>query len=152
MNTSRPSDRRPVDDNRPGVAERDWQAQERALSGATADRRDLLLARALRTMPLSRPPADFASAVARIAARDGGEAAAESGLERVLLHVLLAAMALAGAGAVAMYGGRWWALAGEMFGTQATLWAAFAGLCLLLSWLPQAVRRLLDATRTPTPA
>lgn len=151
MNTSKPS-HRPVGDRLPAVAERDWQAQERALSRATDDRRDLLLARALRTMPVSQPPADFAAAVARLAASEGRQAATESRLERVLLHVLLAAMALVAAGAVAMYGARWWALTGELFGTQAARWGVIAGLCLLLSWLPQGVRRVLDATGTTTPA
>ncbi|WP_202839661.1 hypothetical protein [Luteimonas saliphila] len=151
MNTSKPSDR-PVGDRLPGVAERDWQAQERALSGAAGDRRDLLLARALRTMPVSQPPVDFAAAVARLAASGRRDPAPESSLERVLLHVLLAAMALTGAGAVAVYGARWWTLAGELFGTQAAQWGVIAALCLLLSWLPNGVRRVLDAAGRATPA
>ncbi|HRO26873.1 MAG TPA: sulfatase-like hydrolase/transferase [Luteimonas sp.] len=64
MNTPRPprsTDAHPVD-------ERDWLAQERALPDPSGDRRDAVLARALRTMPVSRPPADFAAEVARLAA------------------------------------------------------------------------------------
>lgn len=142
----RSPDPRPVD-------ERDWLAQERALAGAAGDRRDALLARALRTPPASRPPADFAASVARMAATAAAAGVApEPRFERVLVNALLGLLALAGTVVALLWGGQWLALAGARFGAHATLWALLAGACLLLSWLPGGARRLYEATRAVAPA
>lgn len=131
------------------VEERDWLAQERALAHPAGDRRDALLARALRTMPVSQPPADFAAAVAALAASGATVASREpdAKLERMLFNGLLAVFALAVVVVAAMYGGQWWAMASEGLGRGAAQWALAAGACLLLSWLPGGARRLYEATR-----
>lgn len=131
MNTSPPDPRAP--------SERDWLAQERALSDG-GDRRDALLARALRTPPASTPPPGFAAAVARAAAMSATRIAPDARLEQRLLHGLLALMGLAGAGALALYGPQWWGLAREAMGADGAQWGLVAGVCLLLSWLPGAAR------------
>lgn len=129
------------------VDERDWIAQERALSHPTGDRRDALLAQALRSLPVSHPPPDFAASVAR-AARAGVAVRADDGrLERMLTHGLLALLALVAVGATALWGGDWWAWTGRAIGPHAAQWAWLGATCLLLSWLPGAARRLIEATR-----
>ncbi|HRP73444.1 MAG TPA: hypothetical protein PK743_12515 [Luteimonas sp.] len=149
MNTPRPprsTDAHPVD-------ERDWLAQERALTDPSGDRRDAVLARALRTMPVSRPPADFAAEVARLAAAGVRTPATDDArLERGLLRALLVLLALAGLGAAAYYGSGWWALAQEALGGGAARWALVGAACLLLSWLPEMARRLGESTRDTAPA
>lgn len=127
------------------VSERDWLAQEHALH--SPDRRaDLLLARALRTMPVSQPPPEFAAQVAALAAAGHRPcpAADEAPLERVLLRILLALLGLSTLGALAWFGGRWWALASEALGAGALQWALVGAVCLLLSWLPDLARRMQD--------
>ena len=133
MNPSRPD---------PGApSERDWLAQERALADA-GDRRDALLARALRSPPPSGPPPGFAAAVVRAAAMPVERRAPDARLERRLLQGLLVLMALVGAGALALYGPQWWGLARGAIGADGAQWGLVAGACLLLSWLPGAARRL----------
>lgn len=133
---SRPASEEPV-------AERDWLAQEQALSMPAGRRADALLARALRTLPTSQPPPGFAAEVARLAAAGPHQArAVDTRLERHLLNALLGLLALASLGATAWYGSQWWALASEALGTDAAQWALLGVACVLLSWLPEAVRRL----------
>lgn len=142
---SHPADPPPVD-------ETDWQAQEQALSMSSGRRADLLLARALRTLPASQPPPGFAEAVARVAAAGTLPAgAADTRLERILLHGLLGLLALASLGAMAWYGSQWWTLTSQALGAGAAQWALVGAACLLLSWLPEAARRL-QGGRMPVPA
>lgn len=140
----------------PAVDERDWLAQERALAGSPTDRRDALLAQALRSLPAAAPPPGFAAAMAR-RLEQAPAAAEEPRLERVLQGALLALLGLAALGAVLAWGGEWWARSGQALagglGSHTVSWAMLAGACLLLSWLPEAVRRLQPgAGRGPTPA
>ncbi|MGY1408196.1 hypothetical protein ACW5EG_01235 [Luteimonas sp. A611] len=133
---SRPADPAPVD-------EREWLAQEQALSMPSGRRADALLARALRSLPASRPPPGFAAEVARLAAAGPHQASAvDARLERLMLNVLLGLLALASIGAAAWYGNQWWALASQALGAGAAQWALLGAACLLLSWLPEAARRV----------
>jgi hypothetical protein len=139
MNTSPPDPRAP--------SERDWLAQERTLAGA-GDRRDALLARALRTPIGSGPPPGFAAAVARAAAAaPASQSLPDAGLERGLLQTLLGLMGAVGIGALALYGPQWWMLVREAFGPAGAQWGLVAGGCLLLSWLPTAARWLARDAR-----
>lgn len=132
------------------VAERDWLAQEQALS-APGHRADALLARALRSLPASQPPPGFAAEVAALAAAGAPVAAAgDTRLERALLNGLLAVLVLATLGTVAYFGGDWWRLASGALGDGAAQWALLGAACLLLSWLPEAARRLRE-TGQPVP-
>jgi hypothetical protein len=125
------------------VAERDWLAQEAALGQPGAGRADLLLARALRTLPATRPPPGFAAEVAALAAAAGAPLALPDGrLERVLLKALLVLLAASTLGVLAWYGGQWWALASQSLGEGAAQWALVGAGCLLLSWLPDLARRI----------
>ncbi len=135
------------------VDEQDWRAQETALAGASADRRDALLARALHTLPASRPPQGFAEDVARLVAA-GGLAKArqpepEPNLERVLLNALVVVFAVSAVVVVVTQGGQWWAMAGDAIGTGATQWLLAGVACIALSWGLGGVRRLLDAAHAP---
>ena len=142
---SRSADPAPVD-------EREWLAQEQALSMPSNRRADVLLVRALRTLPESQPPSGFAAEVARLAAAGPRQATAmDARLERRLLNLLLGVLALASLGAAAWYGSQWWALASQTLGAGAAQWALLGAACLLLSWLPEAARRLRDG-RSPEPA
>ena len=123
------------------VADRDWRAQEQALA-SPAHRADALLARALRSQPLPEPPPGFAAAVAALAAAAPSPRTVDTGLERSLLHGLLAILALATLGTLGYFGGQWWALASHALGAGAAQWALLGAGCLLLSWLPEAARRL----------
>lgn len=123
------------------VSEHDWLAQEQALRSPAMRRPDLLLARALRTLPASGPPPGFAAEVAAMAA--AGPAVARDGrLEAGLLRVLLVLLAASALGALAWYGGLWWALASRSLGAGAAQWALVGATCLLLSWLPDLARRM----------
>ena len=125
------------------VDEQDWRAQERAIAAPSGDPRDALLARALRTLPVSQPPDGFAAEVAALAAAGARvDTEADGGLERILLRVLLLLLSRVAAGALAYYGGGWWAAARSALGAGAAQWA-FAGLaCLLMSALPPLARRV----------
>lgn len=140
----RPADATPVD-------ERDWLAQERALSMPSGHRADALLAQALRTLPTPQPPPGFAAEMARLAAPGPQASAVDTRLDRLLLNVLLALLALASIGAALWYGNQWWALASQALGAGAAQWALLGATCLLLSWLPEAARRL-HGPRAPEPA
>lgn len=141
---SRPADPAPVD-------EREWLAQEQALSMPSGRRADTLLAHALRTLPASQPPPGFAVEVARLAAAGPRQAnAADTRLERLLLNVLLGVLALSSLGVAAWYGSQWWTLASQALGAGAVQWALLGAVCLLLSWLPEAARRLHGDRRPET--
>ncbi len=132
------------------VSERDWLAQEQALH-SPGRRADLLLARALRTMPVSQPPPEFAAQVAALAAAGNlpRPVADEAPLERVLLRILLALLGLSTLGALGWFGGQWWALASEALGAGAAQWAVVGAACLLLSWLPDLARRMQGPAAAP---
>ncbi|MGJ4730467.1 hypothetical protein, partial [Luteimonas sp. SDU101] len=70
---------------------------------------------------------------------------ADARLERGLLQALLATLAVAAIGTLGYFGGQWWALASQALGTGAAQWALLGATCLLLSWLPEAARRLRAA-------
>ena len=131
------------------VAERDWLAQEQALS-SPGHRADALLARALASLPASQPPPGFAAEVAALAAAGPSPAAADARFERALLDGLLAVLLLATLATVAYFGGDWWRLARGALGDGAAQWALLGAACLLLSWLPEAARRLRE-TGQPVP-
>lgn len=128
------------------VDEHDWQVQESAISAAT-DRRDALLARALRSMPVSQPPAGFAASVARLAVAGAPivAPAKEPKLDRVLLDILVVVFAVSAIVVVAIYGREWLAMSGEAIGSNATLWALAGAACLGLSWAMGGVRRLFES-------
>ena len=134
---------------REAVAERDWLAQEQALSSPD-HRADALLARALRSLPVSQPPPGFAADVAARAAAGRSPSAGDGGLERALLNALLAVLVLATLATVAYFGGDWWRLAGHALGEGAAQWALLGATCLLLAWLPEAALRLRETGR-PVP-
>lgn len=131
------------------VAERDWLAQEQALS-SPGHRADALLARALRSLPVSQPPPGFAADVAALAAGGASIAAGDARLERALLNGLLTVLVLASLATAAYFGGDWWRLASGALGDGAAQWAVLGAACLLLSWLPEAARRLRE-TGQPVP-
>ena len=152
MNTTRHRGPRPhptVDP--PAVEERDWLAQERALAPAGGDRRDALLAQALRTLPVSSPPPDFAAATARLVAPVGAVRRDDGRLERLLLNGLFAAMALGVLIVALAYGGQWLALANRSLGAGGTQWALAGAACVALSWAMGGARRLF-APSPPTAA
>lgn len=98
---------------------REWSEQERALAEERAGlgleagdaqlRSYRLIARLLAQPPAEQLPADFARRTARLAERAGAAAPrpADTRLERNLLALLAAALALAGLAAVALYGAAW---------------------------------------------
>ena len=130
----------------------EWTAQEEALS-TPVRRADALLARALRTQPLSQPPADFAAAVARMARQASPLAAREEPkLDRVLLNLLVAVFAVSAVVVVALYGSTWLAMSGEAIGRNATQWLLAGSACLGLSWAFGGARRLFEATHADASA
>ncbi len=143
MNTTRQRGPRPhptVDP--PDVEERDWLAQERALAPAGGDRRDALLAQALRTQPMVSPPPDFAADTARLVAPGRAVRGDDGRLERLLLNGLFAAMALGTLVAALAYGGQWLALASRSLGAGGMQWALAGAACVALSWALGGARRL----------
>ena len=132
----------------PAIEERDWIAQERALAPAGGDRRDALLAQALRTQPAASPPPGFAADMARLVAPAGAVRGDDGRLERMLLNGLFAAMALGALVAALAYGGQWLALATEALGAGGTQWALAGGACVALSWALGGARGLF-APRPP---
>jgi hypothetical protein len=132
--------------NKP-VDQSEWIAQERALSGA-GDRRDALLARALRTMPVSRPPDGFAAEVARLA-QAHAPAREDARLERMLQQWLFAAMAVGGLVAMLVYGDAIWRVSAGVLGSNALQWILMGGACLALSWLPTGLRWLPQLSAAP---
>jgi hypothetical protein len=131
---------------------REWSAQERALAeeraGLPLDAGDpqlrgyRLVAHALAQPPQAQLPPGFASHVARLAAQSARPA--DTRLERNLLVMLAAAMALAALAATFAYGTQWLPSLdqGAVGQLLASPWAWALAACLGLSrlsrhWLPQ---------------
>lgn len=128
----------------PSIDEIEWQAQECGMHAAhdddagmaqacmTDDRtvRYRAVAQALRSAPCSRPPADFAGSIARLAI-----ARSDAGLERALSRILAVVFALSSLVAVALYGGRWWQAVHQAFGGDALAWLLTGMGCLVVSWM-----------------
>lgn len=124
---------------KPVLDEREWQAQERGMRAAQRDDTSAtdpqvanyrVVAQALRSAPHSQPPADFAAAVARLAA-----ARSDAGLERVLSRMLLAVFVVSSVVVTALYGGRWWQSVHQTLGGDALAWLLAGMGCLAVSWL-----------------
>jgi hypothetical protein len=127
---------------------REWSAQERALAEERAGlgleagdaplRSYRLVARLLAQPPAERLPADFAWRTAQLAERAGvNPRLADTRLERNLLALLAAALAVSGLAAVALYGANWMPTfdhgpAGQLL-SQPWLWPLLA--CMGLSGL-----------------
>ncbi|MCW5580798.1 MAG: hypothetical protein KIS72_05620 [Luteimonas sp.] len=122
----------------PEIEERDWIAQERALMDG--DRRDALLALALRTLPVASPPPGFAAEMARLVAPATRED--DERLDRLLLNALLCALALGTLVVALVYGGDWLALADRSLGAGAMPWALAGAACVGLSWALGGASRL----------
>lgn len=97
---------------------REWSAQERALAEERAGlgleagdaqlRSYRLIARLLAQPPADELPTDFAWRTAQLVERSGAvPRPADMRLERNLLALLVAALALAGVAALALYGAAW---------------------------------------------
>jgi hypothetical protein len=121
-----------------------WQAQERGRLAAMAppaapldaDSRDYLqIAQALRTLPRSAPPADFAATVARQVAPPAPVA-----LDRWLLPPLLAALVVTIAVATAGHARPWWQALENAMTRDGGQWLLVSALCALATW---AIRPLL---------
>lgn len=153
MNTTRQRGPRPhptVDP--PDVEERDWLAQERALAPAGSDRRDALLAQALRTQPLASPPPDFAADTARLVASGRAVHGDDGRLERWLLNGLWSVLVLGALVVAGIYGGQWLALANGSLGAGGTQWALAGAACVALSWALGGGRRLFVPPPSPAAA
>ena len=142
MNTTRHRGPRPPRAGEPpAIDERDWIAQEHALAGE--DRRDALLARALRTPPPSAPPPPgFAADMARLVAPAAAAHQDEGRWEKRLLNGLFVAFALGALVVALLYGGQWFALASRALGAGGAQWALAGAACVALSWALGAARRL----------
>lgn len=125
-----------------------WQAQERALTGAPADTGDAFLAQALRTLPFSSPPANFAAEVARAATQTRALEAAGNRGEQVLMRLLVTAMAIGAVVCAFLYGSLWATTVASAFGDGALQWGLAGAACLAVSALPWR-RALALAGRTP---
>ncbi|MFT4256835.1 MAG: hypothetical protein QM599_07760 [Pseudoxanthomonas sp.] len=136
----------------PLIDERDWLAQERALSPDARDRRDALLARALRTPSASQPPADFAAETALLAQAHAARAGDDARLERALLKSLLAAMALSALAVAAIYGGRWATWIDRTVDAAAMQWTLAGAACIAMSWLLAGWRRRFAGSGTSATA
>jgi hypothetical protein len=134
------------------AAEREWQAQERALrdeqqgvhpaASDPAARRYRAIAQALRQPPQAQLPVGFAQRTAR---RIVQMAVPDTRLERNLIRVLVAVFALAAVGATVLYGRDWVPAltAGIPARWLTDPWLAALAVCLGLSglvarWLPEA--------------
>jgi len=125
-----------------------WQSQEHAVTDAPRDHGDAVLGSALRTLPSSRPPVDFAADVARTAACAGLAAGFTHPGERLLMKALGIAMAAGLGGCTLVYGEAWNVAIALAFGEGALHWGLLGGACLAISCLPW--RRLLAfAGRAP---
>jgi hypothetical protein len=136
--------------NKPPVEHSDWLAQELALSGS-GDRRDALLARALRTMPVARSPQGFAADVARLAEKRA-TLAGDTRFERILQQALFAAMGIGALVAMLVYGDAIWRSSVGVLGSGTMQWILVAAACLMLSWLLaglQQLPRMLHKTGSP---
>ncbi|MCD9006807.1 hypothetical protein LDO31_11275 [Luteimonas sp. XNQY3] len=126
-----------------------WQVQERALSGTPRDPVDALLAQALRTLPSSSPPSDFAAGVARAATHARSSEASCSRGEQVLVWGLVAAMAIGAVVCAFVYGSVWATTIASAVGDRALQWGLAAAACLAVSVLPWR-RAMALAARTPS--
>jgi len=134
----------------PAIEERDWLAQERALAGG--DRRDALLAQALRTQPVASPPPGFAADMARLVAPADALRSDDGRLERTLLNGLFVLFALGSLVVALIYGGQWFALANQSLGAAGTQWALAGAACVALSWALGGARRLFAPMPPPAAA
>lgn len=134
--------------------ESEWQAQERAreqarLGPARGDGAvppaDLLVAQALRSVPLPALPADFARDVARLAAAASARAedTNDSPLEQILTAALGLSLGVAGVLTAAHYGADWWQASASLLPDGSTLgWVAVAAGCLAVSWVTGRLKPL----------
>jgi uncharacterized membrane protein YecN with MAPEG domain len=142
--------RTPHDSDR---SEREWQAQERAReaekrglpleAGQRAVAEYRLIARALRTPAMEPLPADLA---AQIVAHVNAAQAMGERVERWMLRILGLVLAVAAAGAVAMYGASWAPAFAELLprlSGNAIGWVALVAGCLAVSSLGQGIGRWL---------
>ncbi|UNK47974.1 hypothetical protein MNR01_09230 [Lysobacter sp. S4-A87] len=155
MNT--PDDRKPLGNHRlPAESqrlEREWQAQERAMEqerrGVPLDPADprigeyRLIARALRAPAMEPVPYDLAAQIVRRveAAQTLGER-----VEGWLLRILIAVLAMAAVGAVAIYGAGWASAFAALWpqpSPQAAGWGGLLLVCLGLSLAWQWGGRML---------
>ncbi|RPD84045.1 hypothetical protein [Luteimonas sp. 100069] len=125
-----------------------WQAQEHGVTDAPRDHGDAVLGRALRTLPSSRPPVDFAADVARAAACAGLAAGFTHPGERLLMKALGITMGAGLAGCTLAYGEAWIAAIALALGEGALRWGLLGGACLAISGLPWR-HRLAFAGRAP---
>jgi len=125
-----------------------WQAQERRLAGAPPDAGDALLAQALRTLPSSSPPADFAAGVARTALQARALEAEGNRGEQLLVRLLVTTMAIGAVVCGFVYGGLWATTVASAFGDGALHWGLAVAACLAVSALPWR-RALTLAERSP---
>lgn len=134
----------------PGFESNDarWQTQERSLTGVPSDAGDALLAQALRTLPSSSPPSDFAADVARAAMHARTIEAAGNRGERLLMRVLVAAMAIGATVCAFVYGNTWATTIASTLGDSALRWGLAGAACLAISALPWR-RALTFAERSP---
>ena len=134
----------------PGFESNDarWQAQERRLAGAPSDAGDALLAQALRTLPVSSPPPDFAADVTRVAMQARNAESDSHRGEQILIRVLVAAMAIGAMVCAFVYGSAWAVTIASTLGDGALRWGLAGAACLAISALPWR-RALTLAERSP---
>ncbi|MGY0634793.1 hypothetical protein [Luteimonas sp. A478] len=138
----------------PPIDPREWEAQELGLRAARnggqhpADpeaTRYRLVSRAVATAPRSQPPPGFAAALAARAATRG------SGLERLLVHILLAVLGAAAVLVTALFAGPAWQATRDSLGAGATPWVAAGAACIVLSWAFNQARQLRALPSRATP-
>lgn len=138
-------------------AEREWQAQERALADQRAGRATnepqlhayRLIARVASEPPSLQLPADFARRTAHAAVADALAQDArlnEDHLERNLLVVLIAAMGLGGIAVLLLFARTWLPAFGATAAVLGSPWPWALAVCLGLSglsahWQRQSLRR-----------
>lgn len=132
----------------PLIDEREWQAQERGMHAAQGDDTGVadsrtahyrVVAQALRSTPVSQPPVDFASNVARLAVTRS-----DAALERMLSKILSVVFAISSLLVIALYGGRWWQSVHQAFGGDALAWPLAGVGCLAVSWVFGQLRAIRD--------
>lgn len=132
----------------PSIDEREWQAQERVMRAAhdddVADSRTAhyrVVAQALRSTPGSQPPADFACSVARLAVTRS-----DAALESMLSRILMVVFAISSLVVVALYGGRWWQAVHQAFGGDTLAWLLAGMGCLVVSWVFDQLRSIMNGS------
>ena len=125
-----------------GFDEREWQAQERAMRDGrdtAADDGDALTARyrmidqALRDPPLTPLPLDFAASVARQARN--AHKAGEERFERILSHVLIAALGVSAVVICVIHGAQWWPAIAASVPSGSGSWLPLIALCIGTHWM-----------------